>query len=201
MRTEAAETTEHGLNEAVEGGRPIPHGDASSAYTDWPGLLAGDWEAWRRKLGRSKGGPRVLIATGVGGWAHIAMVDSLIGVALTLRGAEVHVLLCDGVLSACEFLTIHDSPLESFAEKGAPAERCSACYANAARMYQDLGLTVHGYGDFLTDTVIQEASCLSWTMPVEQLTDYAVNGVRVGEHALAGALRFFAVGTLAPSRC
>ena len=44
---------------------------------------------------------RVLIPTCVGG--HIAMthVESVLAVALTLRGADVEFLLCDGALPAC----------------------------------------------------------------------------------------------------
>jgi hypothetical protein len=62
---------------------------------DWAGMLKSDFARWEAAHAVAKGGPRVLIANGAGIDAHVTTVESLLGVALTLQGAEVHILLCD----------------------------------------------------------------------------------------------------------
>jgi hypothetical protein len=63
-------------------------------------------------------------------------------------------------------------------------------------MYESLGVIVHRYSEFLTAEEIQEADRLSTTLPVHEISNHVKNGIAVGEHALAGALRFFARGNL-----
>jgi hypothetical protein len=71
------------------------------AYPDWQPVLAADsglWESARRAAG---GGPRVLMATAIGSYAHATTLESALAAALTFRGAEVHALFCDGTMTAC----------------------------------------------------------------------------------------------------
>src|SRR5213594_2882457 len=68
----------------------------------WTRVLARDPLAWEKALERARGGPRVLLATSLGGYWAGTTLESLLAVALTLRGSEVEVLLCDGVLPACQ---------------------------------------------------------------------------------------------------
>ena len=72
------------------------------AFPDWGAIVGRDRSQWDEARARARGGPRVLIATGVGGNPSAVSLESLLAVALTLRGAEVHILLCDRVLPACE---------------------------------------------------------------------------------------------------
>ena len=87
--------------------RPSP-APALLPSTDWRELLADDWSAWEAARQDAVGGPRVLIATSVGGHEGVTPIESLLGVALTLRGAEVHYLLCDQFLPACMLSTMRD---------------------------------------------------------------------------------------------
>ena len=68
---------------------------------DWRPLLRASADAWRQAIADATGGPRVLIATAVGGHPPSTTVESLLAVALTLRGANVQMLLCDERLPAC----------------------------------------------------------------------------------------------------
>ena len=67
----------------------------------WAEVLKKDSDLWMASKEQAKRGPKILMATGVGGFPTVTIVDSLLAVALTLRGAEVHILLCDKFLPAC----------------------------------------------------------------------------------------------------
>ena len=63
-------------------------------------------------------------------------------------------------------------------------------------MYKSLGLTVHRYHDFLSADEIENASAIASSLPAQEIIRYRINQAAVGEHALAGTLRFFATGML-----
>ncbi len=70
----------------------------TNGHPDWTPILAQDPDGWERSLRAAKHGPKVLIPTSVGGHFAVTPMESSLAVALTLRGADVHVLLCDAVL-------------------------------------------------------------------------------------------------------
>jgi predicted nucleic acid-binding protein len=63
-------------------------------------------------------------------------------------------------------------------------------------MYDSLGLAVHTYSSQVPASEATEAARVAREIPVSQITDYRHDGLAVGEHALAGTLRFFARATL-----
>ncbi len=168
------------------------------AFPDWQPILAADAAAWADARARARGGPRVLVATGVGGHPYAVHLESLLAVALTLRGAEVHLLLCDRLLPACELTesTWFPDP-ERFVRDGPQRSLCHVCFEPARRAYAPLGLPVHRYGDLVAPQDLEEAAQLAGTLEMDALRGFRDGDVAVGEHALAGALRFFARGTLA----
>ncbi len=166
-------------------------------YPDWRALLAGDPDGYARALASSRGGPAVLLATGVGGHLAVAALDGLLAAALTMRGAQVHVLLCDGTLPACELLTLDTiADPEAFFRTGAPRDKCRACLAGALDMFNALGVQVHTYGGLVTDQ--ERAWCAETARDIAAsgIPDFTLDGCKAGEHALAGALRFYAKGSL-----
>ncbi|MFZ5811817.1 MAG: capsule biosynthesis protein [Thermodesulfobacteriota bacterium] len=170
---------------------------ADSRYPDWNALFGPDRERFAAMAAQARGGPRILVASGLGGHTAVATLDMLLMAALTVRGAEAHALLCDGCLPACEQLTLAtmDDP-EGFAAKGIPPRRCRACHEQAGAAYRALGLPVHRYSDFLTEKDRSEAAGLAASVPMADIPGLVRDNTRLGEHALAGALRFFARGTL-----
>jgi len=68
------------------------------AYPDWTELLSapGQAELWRAARASAQGGPRVLLATAIGSYAHAVSLESALAAALTFRGAEVHALPVGG---------------------------------------------------------------------------------------------------------
>lgn len=166
-------------------------------HPNWRKVLrehAGLWTAAQREAGE---GPQILIATSTGGYAAGTAVESMLAVALTLRGARPHVLLCDELLPACMRAEIRQFPRPAEFGAHGPARRlCRQCFAPAARMYRSLGIPVHRYGAFVTEEERRRAESLSSSLPVAEIPEYRLDGVAVGEHAVAGALRFFAQGHL-----
>jgi hypothetical protein len=166
------------------------------AYPDWSAALAGRRERWDSARAAAAGGPRVLIASSIGSYAHAVSLESALSAALTFRGAEVHVLLCDG-LSACAECEASLYPdIARFLAKGPASDLCRDCAWPAEQVYRDLGFTVHKYGDWLTPADREQARTLASQVPFAAVADYRVDGIAVGEHAYAGALRFFATGSL-----
>lgn len=163
---------------------------------DWEPLLDKERQLWDTALERAESGQKVLIATSVGSHLAGTTLESALAVALALRGADVHVLLCDEILPACLSCWSDVYPdHERFSREG-PGKDCAYCFEPAYKMYKSLGLTVHRYSDFLSAHEIDETGKIASTVAFQDIGRYETDGVAAGEHALAGALRFFAVGML-----
>jgi hypothetical protein len=167
------------------------------AYPDWKPILEGTEEWWAAARATAQGGPRVLMATGIGSYAHAITLESALAAALTLRGAEVHALLCDGSLTACAECDASLYPsITSFAVNGPSRDLCRDCRWPAERVYGQLGLKVHRYSDWLTPADRLEARRLATGLPAADIPTFRLDDLAIGEHAHAGALRFFATGSL-----
>ena len=133
---------------------------------DWRPILRRARGAWRRALDEARHGPRVLVATAVGGHLPSTTLESLVAVALTLRGANVHLLLCDERLPAC--LRSHVTAVPSddaFVREGPQTSTCILCYASGAAMYQTLGLQVHKLSALVTTAESDEARAVASRLP------------------------------------
>lgn len=167
-----------------------------AATPDWTAILGRDLGRWQAARASARGGRKVLIATSTGGFSGSNTVESLLAVALTLRGAEVHVLLCDQHLPACFIPTIRQFPdSKSFAAYG-PQQMCDACYPQGKRAFSSLGLTLHRHSELVSREEIEEAKALAFRTPIDEIAQYRVGDVAAGEHALASALHFYARGSL-----
>ena len=71
----------------------------------WDIHISNSRSLWERARIEASG-TRVLIATSMGCYDHAVLTESLLGVALTLRGAKVDFLLCDEVLPCCQMTKI-----------------------------------------------------------------------------------------------
>jgi len=168
------------------------------AYPDWGEVLAADPTLWESARNAAVGGPRVLMATSVGSYAHAMSLESALAAALTFRGAEVHALLCDGAMTACAECEVSLYPnVARFVESGPSRDLCRDCQWPAERVYRQLGITVHRYSDWLMLEDRVAARTLATSVPVDGIERFTHDGMAIGEHAYAGALRFFATGSLA----
>jgi len=159
-------------------------------------LLETEREAWEEAVERAKPGPEVLLATSVGGNYPIREMDSLLAMALTLAGARVSILLCDGALPACEQCVRQNYPsAEEFIKIG-PGRTCETCFGGAEARFEALGLEVLRYSQFITNRQRRDAADKAERFTRDQMAFYVEDGVAIGEHALAGTLRFYARGDL-----
>jgi hypothetical protein len=186
---------------------PIIRPFRSDLGLNWKPVLTRDRARWKAALNAAKRGPHVLIATSTGGMDIATHVESMLAVALTLRGAQVHILLCDKFLPACMLcaafseavhrqigsknITVHE-----FAQDGPSSYFCTSCFSRARKMYGALGLPVHRFSEFIASEEVLAARHQSSTVPYAEIGDFQLDGLSVGEHAIAGALRYFARGDL-----
>jgi hypothetical protein len=165
-------------------------------HPDWKKILRKDASQWESAQVRAKNGSKILIATSIGGYAPGTVVESMLAVALTLRGSRVHILLCDKLLPACMRADICRFPNPIKYSLHGPSRLCRTCFAPADKMYRSLGVPVHRYSDLVTPEEMQTAQSLSSTLPYAEIGSYQLDALAVGEHAMAGALRFYAQGNL-----
>jgi hypothetical protein len=169
----------------------------AEAYPDWSRVLDASPAIWESARNAAQGGSRVLMATAIGSYAHAIALESALAAALTFRGAEVHALLCDGAMTACAECEASLYPdVTAFTRHGPTRDLCRDCQWPAERVYAQLGLKVHRYGDWLTSEDRLEARRTASSVPVANIERFTVEDLAIGEHAYAGALRFFATGSL-----
>jgi hypothetical protein len=167
------------------------------AYPDWRDVLAARPGMWESARNAAQGGPRVLMATAIGSYAHAVTLESALAAALTFRGAEVHALLCDGAMTACAECEASLYPdVGRFVQQGPARDLCRDCQWPAERVYAQLGIKVHRYSDWLTADDRAEARRIASGVPLGDIEAFTLDGLGIGEHAYAGALRFFASGSL-----
>jgi hypothetical protein len=166
-------------------------------YVDWKPLLERS-AAWQG-VGKHPGPrPHVLIATTVGSHLPGTTLDSVLAVALKMRGARIDVLLCDETMPACLAADASWYPdLGRFARRGPQADLCADCFAPARQMYEAIGVRMQRVGDWLSDEDRQTARRVAAETPSVAAAALRHHGMSIGEHALAGALRFFARADLA----
>jgi hypothetical protein len=171
------------------------------AYTrpfNWKRFINRDAGAWTAALRRAKNGPRVLVATSIGSYWAGNYLESMLAAALTLRGANVEVLLCDNQLPACQFCRFDYYPdTNHFVRHGPKKDFCIGCFSSGKKMFDLPGIAIRRYSEFLKGNDLTMAKSLSTEVDYKQIGSFKWENLAVGEHALAGALRFFAVGDLA----
>lgn len=167
----------------------------SDGHFDWSDVIAADRDRWNAvRSSVIEGGQRVLIASDVGLHFGASRIDSLLAAALTLRGAAVDVLLCDGALPACMIgdVSWYRDP-GRFARSGPQADFCDHCFAPAADAWRKLGIEPIRLGGSISDADRQEAA--EWAEAfcgrIAQ-----IRGDPIADQGLAGALRFYASSTL-----
>ena len=150
-----------------------------------------DW--MKPTTGVSENKKKVLMATCSGSLVTALDIETLFSVALTLRGAEVHALICDRFLPACLMCQINTSTrIKKFAAEGPSRLFCKRCSESGIEAYQSAGIEIHLLSRYITPQDMREVDFLVDNTPCERIKDYTHQGLAVGEHAMAGALRFFA---------
>ena len=165
---------------------------------NWEPVIGQDQIYWHQSRTTAEG-PRILIATSMGCYEHALLTESLLAVALTLRGAPVDFLLCDELLPCCQMTKVTGVDEEAFLQQD-HTPRCPDCIQRGRAFLSPLGLDILNFSDHLDSAKRHEADRIATTIAIEDIPFYKYNGIAVGEHANAGALRFYARGDLEGER-
>lgn len=168
--------------------------EAKSEYGEiiWKKVLPKERNFWE-KIRLNTNGKRILIATSTGGHQAVLPVESLLGVALSLRGAQVHLLLCDKFLPAClQATTTSFKSLSEFPKCGPQKSLCDDCFKTGYDMYKPLGIPIHLYSELVSRDEELNAYEMTKSINIDDIKNFALDGLNIGEHAYAGALRYFA---------
>jgi hypothetical protein len=164
---------------------------------NWKALLDSNRPLWNHARRKANKGPAILMATSVGGFSALSMVESVLAVALTLRGVQVHSLLCDRTLPACLRAEKPEVPdPEVFGRYELPKVLCEGCFNTGQFLYGALDLNEHVFSGLLTTDEKERAKHLACQIPFKDIHGYHFENWSIGEHAYAGALRYFASGNL-----
>lgn len=178
-----------GLFSSPENASPAP-------ASGWSGILGKDWEQIKQTVNDpARDAPRVLLATSMGAFQAGTLLESTLAVSLTLRNAKVDVLLDDAYLPACQITTINVGNVEEMLSSDS-LPFCAACQTSGRKMFEPLGLPIYWYSQLVTKEQESEAGRISQSLPYAEIEEFRLDELAVGEHALAGALRYFARGDL-----
>lgn len=161
---------------------------------DIDAILGSEWAAYLQGISGRRGAKRVLVATSMGGFNQGAVTEKALAIALMLRGAAVDIFLCDGA-PACQLTKIGSEPPERIAETDARI-RCPKCFEKGRANYAPLGVDVLTLRENLRPDEIEESHRIAESCDLSQLHDYTLGDWRIGDHAMAGALRYYARGDL-----
>ncbi len=165
-------------------------------YMDWTTVLDRDRQAWNEARAAANG-PHVLLGTTIGRFKWEVNFDSSLAVALTLRGARVHLLVCDHQLPACSPWVRQSMPADFRAELHGPQRTlCEGCLEPTTEVLGPLSLPLHRYSELISSTELAATTAGTEAFTLDQIRSYQLDGVAVGEHSIAGAIRFFACARL-----
>ncbi len=163
-------------------------------FPDWDDLT-GRSELWRAPKPGRRG--KVLIATNIGGHGPVSVMESTLAAALALRGAEVEIVLCDAALPACLRAEYADYPDDTvLTDRRLDRVFCPTCRQRGQSMFAPLGLKIHDLSSLISDVQRQDARRLSESISADEIDGFELEGLKVGEHARAGALRYYTRGDL-----
>lgn len=163
---------------------------------DWSKVIAVDPDKWEKTKRAAETGPAVLMATAVGGHTQFTVLESALNMALTVRGARVDTLVCDAALPACLRSKITAIGPRNLANYEIGATICKGCHAASKAVFDKTDLPQIPLSTLLDENDLVRAKELSDSVPAADIPAYALDGLPVGEHCHAGALRYYGIGDI-----
>ncbi len=164
------------------------------ANVNWNEILKNNREEFEL-IKKKSNGKKILLATSAGGHLFCSHFESLLAFALTYYGARVEILLCDKILPACMMATSNFIAEDKFKKKGIN-EVCNGCIDYGKFAFEGLGLKINYYSQYISNLEIQESNKIIDNLKYDELFSYKEDDITIGDHAHAGALRYYAVGDL-----
>ena len=162
---------------------------------NWDKILSSKKKIYEDLKLKAKKGEKILICTSLGGHLFSSYFEALLALALTRYGAHVEIMLCDKALKACHLTTTHLIDEEEYIKHG-QKKICNSCIDSGREAFEDLGLKINYYSKFITNEETIEIDKKIEDLNIDEMMSYIEDDVSIGEHAYAGALRYYAVGNL-----
>jgi len=138
---------------------------------------------------------KILIATSSGGLYPHLIFESILGMALDFKGANVEFLLCDNALPACIMSTTRNISEDELLKNG-PKSLCSNCFFDGYNYLKKSNIKINRISNFLTNKDIEKAKKITKKTQTQKIKDFIFDKIPVGNHAYAGALRYYATTDL-----
>ena len=166
-----------------------------STAPDWNKILSSHKKFYDNLKVKAKNGQKILICTSTGGHILCSHFEALIALALTRYGAEVEIMLCDKVLKGCHMMTSVSIAEDDYVNKGSK-KLCNSCLDQGREAFEGLGLKINYYSNYLTSEDLNKINKIVESSDFSDIIKYKEEGISIGEHVYAGALRYYAVGEL-----
>lgn len=156
-----------------------------------------NWEKLNKELTKKthiniKSKKKILIATSAGGLRSSLVLESLIGSTLHHKGCDVEFLLCDGILKSCVMGSIHSLNEDEYFKNGSK-KLCNSCFEVSKNFLKKLNLKINTFSNSITLEEIDKINQLNLDkLSLDEIKNFKYENVSIGEHAFAGALRYYA---------
>tara|TARA_B100002051_G_C16735383_1_gene640923 strand:- start:733 stop:2451 length:1719 start_codon:yes stop_codon:yes gene_type:complete len=153
-----------------------------------------NWKEINKKKGKRKEqkNERVLIAVSTGGLESHLVFESMIGSILNYEGYEVDYLLCDELLPACIMATINRIDEVEFNKHGSK-KICSYCFVRSNNYLKQTGGNVLRFSEFISSDEYNQIKKKEYShLSFEEIKNFKLDEIAIGEHANSGAIRYFA---------
>ena len=138
----------------------------------------------------------ILFATSMANYDGANNIDAIMSLQLARMGHRVSVILCDKKLGACQLSKIGKIAPQEFVRSG-NSSICDECYYQGKGKFRLQDVDLLRYGQFFSAADQKKIDEILVAIPVDQIRNFKLHDVAVGEHAYAGALRYYARGDLA----
>jgi hypothetical protein len=144
---------------------------------------------------KNNSGKKVLIAPVVTSDQILVSLHSLIGFSLTLKGAEVNYLTCNKSIMACTNAYNFAISNKEFLKDG-PSKFCNSCHDCSYTLFKPLNKNFLELNKYIDPVKIAILKKFSKQIDINKIKDFKEDGINIGEHTMAGTLRYFASGTI-----
>ena len=141
------------------------------------------------------GSKKILIAPIVNADQTLICLHSLLGVSLSLKNCEVDYLICDTILPACTNAINFVINENEFIQHG-PKKVCNSCYDCNHTLFNQIDKNYLKLSNYLNKDDFNYAEKLSSSLTKNEIINFNQDNVNIGEHCLAGTLRFYGIGDI-----
>jgi hypothetical protein len=132
----------------------------------------------------------VLLASNLGAYAHGIGFDSYLYQLLKKNNFNARLMLCDGIIDACQMSKFSRTLPEKLSVTG-QGEFCKKCIKQGNLRSQLVNDKFY-LSNYLSDIEKNKAEKISKTIHTDDIPQYTIDSINLGEQANASAIRYFA---------